>query len=118
VVVVPSVVDDRGRVDATTSTALEALASGRPLIASRVGGIPEVVHDGENGLLVAPKDPAALAAAIERLRGDSELRERLSRNAREFAVERLSWDATVDALERTFQRAIADYAGGAGSAAR
>lgn len=117
VVVVPSVVDGRGRVDATTSTAPEALAAGRPLIATSVGGIPEVVHDGENGLLVPQKDPVALAAAIERLRADSELRERLSRRAREFAVERLSWGATIDALERTFESAIARYTGGAGSAA-
>ncbi len=115
VVVVPSVVDGRGRVDATTSTALEALAAGRPLIASNVGGIPEIVRDGENGLLVPPKDPAALAAAIERLRADSELRERISRNAREFAVERLTWKAAIDALETTFERAIARHAGGAGS---
>lgn len=118
VVVVPSVVDNRGRVDATTSTALEALAAGRPLIATRVGGIPEVVHDRENGLLVPQKDPAALAAAIEALRADSELRGRLSRNAREFAVEQLGWNSTVDALERAFERAIAGYAGGAGSTAR
>jgi phosphatidyl-myo-inositol dimannoside synthase len=116
VVVVPSVVDNRGRVDATTSTALEALASGRPLIATSVGGIPEVVHDGENGLLVPQKDPAALAAAIERLRADSELRQRLSGQAREFAVQRLSWDATIDGLERAFERAVVDYPGGAGSA--
>jgi glycosyltransferase involved in cell wall biosynthesis len=118
IVVVPSVVDNRGRVDSTTSTALEALASGRPLIATSVGGIPEVVRDGETGLLVAQKDPVALAAAIERLRADAELRERLSRRAREFAVQRLSWDTTIDALERTFERAIAHYAGGAVSAAR
>lgn len=115
VVVVPSVVDDRGRVDATTSTALETLAAGRPLIASKVGGIPEVVHDGENGLLVPQKDPAALADAIERLRADSGLGERLSRNAREFALERLSWDASIDALEGTLERTIARYAGGTGS---
>jgi glycosyltransferase involved in cell wall biosynthesis len=117
VVVVPSVTDNRGRVDATTSTALEALASGRPLIATAVGGIPEVVRDGENGLLVPQKDPVALAAAIERLRGDSDLRQRLSGQAREFAVQRLSWDATIDGLERTFERAVGDYTGGAGSAA-
>lgn len=117
VVVVPSVVDNRGRVDSTTSTALEALAAGRPLIATAVGGIPEVVRDGENGLLVPQKDPAALAAAIERLRADPELRRRLSLRAREFAVRRLNWDATIDGLERTFERAIAHYAGGAGSAA-
>jgi glycosyltransferase involved in cell wall biosynthesis len=116
VVVVPSVVDNRGRVDATTSTALEALASGRPLIATAVGGIPEVVHDGENGLLVPQKDPVALAAAIERLHGDPDLRQRLSVQGREFAVQRLSWDTTIDGLERTFERAVGNYTGGAGSA--
>jgi glycosyltransferase involved in cell wall biosynthesis len=105
-------------VDSTTSTALEALASGRPLIATSVGGIPEVVRDGETGLLVPEKDPVALAAAIEQLRADAELRERLSRRAREFAVQRLSWDTTIDALEQTFERAIARYAGGTVSAAR
>jgi glycosyltransferase involved in cell wall biosynthesis len=106
-VVVPSVVDSRGRVDSTTSTVPEALASGRPLIATAVGGIPELVRDGENGLLVPQKDPAALAAAIERLRGDPDLRERLSHRAREFAVERLGWEATIDALEAAFAGAIA-----------
>jgi phosphatidyl-myo-inositol dimannoside synthase len=115
VVVVPSVVDDRGRVDATTSTVLEALASGRPLVATAVGGIPEVIRDGENGLLVPQKDPVALAAAIERVRADPELRHQLSLQAREFAVERLSWEATIDALQRTFERAIAHGAGGEGS---
>jgi phosphatidyl-myo-inositol dimannoside synthase len=106
VVVVPSVVDSRGRVDSTTSTVPEALASGRPLVATAVGGIPELVRDGENGLLVPQKDPAALAASIERLRGDPDLRERLARQGREFAVQRLSWESTVDALETTFARAI------------
>jgi phosphatidyl-myo-inositol dimannoside synthase len=118
VVVVPSVVDNRGRVDSTTSTALEALASGRPLIATSVGGIPEVVRDSETGLLVPEKDPVALAAAIEQLRADAELRERLSKRARQVAVQRLSWDTTIDAFEQTFERAIAHYAGGAVSAAR
>lgn len=116
VVVVPSVVDSRGRVDATTSTVLEALASARPLIATSVGGIPEVVRDGETGILVPQKDPVSLAVAIERLRAEPELRQRLSAQAREFAVQQLSWDATIDAFERTFERAVADYTGGAGSA--
>jgi glycosyltransferase involved in cell wall biosynthesis len=110
VVVVPSVVDSRGRVDSTTSTVPEALASGRPLVATAVGGIPEIVRDGENGLLVPQKDPAALASAIERLRGDSDLRERLARQAREYAVANLSWDASIDALERTLVRAVAGSA--------
>ena len=56
---------------------LEAMAVGIPVVASAVGGIPEVVRDGVNGLLVRAGDPVALAAAIERLLGDVELSERL-----------------------------------------
>lgn len=56
---------------------VEALAAGTPVIATLVGGVPEVVHDGENGLLVPPGDAAALAAAIRRYRDDEALRERL-----------------------------------------
>jgi glycosyltransferase involved in cell wall biosynthesis len=106
VVVVPSVVDRAGRVDATTSTVLEAMACGRALVATNVGGIPEIVKDGYNGLLVPEKDPAALAAAIVRLQHDSALRDRLARHAREFALERLGWDAATEALERAYERAI------------
>jgi len=58
-------------------TVVEALAAGTPVIATAVGGVPEVVRDGENGLLVPAGDPAALAAAIRRYFGDAELRQRL-----------------------------------------
>ena len=59
-------------------TVVEALAVGTPVIATAVGGVPEVVRDGENGLLVPPGDPEALAAAIRRFFGDHELRRRLA----------------------------------------
>jgi len=59
-------------------TVVEALAVGTPVISTDVGGVPEVVRDGENGLLVPAGDAAALAAAIERFFGDDELRERLA----------------------------------------
>ena len=59
-------------------TVVESLAVGCPVIATAVGGVPEVVRDGENGLLVAPNDPAALAAAISRFFSDAELRARLA----------------------------------------
>ena len=57
---------------------MEALAAGTPVIATHVGGIPEVVRDGENGLLVPPADVDALAAAIDRLLRDDVLRASLA----------------------------------------
>src|ERR687883_1136863 len=69
-------------------TCLQAMACGRPVVATTMGGIPEVVVDGETGLLVPPGDPAALAAALQRLIGDARLRRRLGRAGREQAVQR------------------------------
>ncbi len=57
--------------------ALEAMASGRPVVASRVGGLGEVVLDGETGILVPPEDPVRLAEALIRIAGDGALRDRL-----------------------------------------
>jgi starch synthase len=71
---------------------LEASACGLPLIATRLGGIPEVVQDGTNGLLVdSPQDPGELAEKILALLQDPALRERLGRTARERILERFSW---------------------------
>jgi phosphatidyl-myo-inositol dimannoside synthase len=106
VVVVPSVIDSSGRVDSTTSTVPEALACGRPLVATRVGGIPEIVADGRNGILVNEKDADALADAIRRLQRDETLRRELSRQAREFAVEHLGWRAAIDVFDETYDRVI------------
>jgi glycosyltransferase involved in cell wall biosynthesis len=73
---------------------LEAMAAGRPVVATRVGGNPEVVVDGESGLLVPPQDPEALAAAVLRLLREPGLAQRLGAAARrrveaEFTLERM-----------------------------
>jgi glycosyltransferase involved in cell wall biosynthesis len=62
-------------------TVVEALAVGTPVVATAVGGVPEIVKDGENGLLVPPGSPAALAAALRRLLADTGLRDRLAASA-------------------------------------
>lgn len=77
---------------------VESLAAGTPVIATSVGGVPEVVRDGENGLLVGPGDPAALAAAIERFVHDSQLAASL-RAAAAPSVEQLRPEVAYAKLE-------------------
>lgn len=74
---------------------LEAMAAGKAVAASAVGGVVEVVNDGENGLLVRPGDAADLEAALLRLAGDAELRRRLGARASERAL-LFGWDAVAD----------------------
>ena len=62
---------------------LEAMVAGLPVVASSVGGVPEAVEEGETGLLVPPRDPVRLAAALERLLVDPALRRRLGANGRD-----------------------------------
>jgi alpha-maltose-1-phosphate synthase len=70
---------------------LEAMACGTAVAASRVGGIPEVVADGETGLLVPPDDPAALAAALNTLAGDQDLAASMGARGRDRAVAEFGW---------------------------
>jgi len=87
-------------------TVVEALAVGCPVIATAVGGVPEVVVDGVNGLLVPPRDPTALRAAIERFFSDADLRMRLSAAA-PASVEGYSEDAVFTAIESELEKAAA-----------
>ena len=107
VVVVPSVVDRAGNVDGLPNALLEALAAGKPVVASRVAGIPDVVEDGGNGLLVPEKDASALATALERLRREPETRRRLAREARRRAEQALGWDAAARRFEECYAQAAA-----------
>jgi glycosyltransferase involved in cell wall biosynthesis len=103
VVVVPSVRDERGNVDGLPNVLLEALAVGRPVVSSRVGGIPDVIEDGQNGLLVPPGDAAALAEALARLHGDEGLRRRIALAAEQTAGG-LSWERYGERLMAGYER--------------
>lgn len=84
----------------------EAMAHGRPVVASDVGGLPDMVVDGETGFLVPPRDPRALRAAIDRLLADPDLRRRLGRAARERISALCGWDAVVDATLAAYRDAL------------
>jgi glycosyltransferase involved in cell wall biosynthesis len=81
----------------------EALASGLPIVGSRVGGIPEFVEHGRHGLLVPPRDPAALAAAIRRLADAPDERTEMAIRNREKAETRLSWGHVTDRYLEVYQ---------------
>ncbi len=83
---------------------VEALAVGTPAISTTVGGVAEIVRDGENGLLVPPGDPQALARAISRYGGVAELQERL-RAAAPASVERFAPGPIFERLESVLERA-------------
>jgi glycosyltransferase involved in cell wall biosynthesis len=95
-VVVPSRREGYGMV------AREAMAHGRPVVATSVGGLVDAVEDGVTGILVPPGEPSALREALERLLGNARLRGALGRAARERALALMSRDAYVRALRAAY----------------
>jgi glycosyltransferase involved in cell wall biosynthesis len=85
---------------------LEAMAHGKTVVATPVGGIPTVISDGETGLLVPVRDAAGLRAAIVRALGDSGLRERLGAAARKRVEGYCSWERVTDATLGVYAAAV------------
>ena len=92
--VVPSRIDD-----AFPTVAIEAALQGIPVVATRCGGLPEIVIDGETGLLVAPQQPRAIVDGLQQLLGDSALRRRLGDAARARARDCFTTTRMVDRME-------------------
>jgi glycosyltransferase involved in cell wall biosynthesis len=101
VIAVPSHVEPLG------NATLEAMASGRPVVGSRVGGIPEMLVDGWTGLLVPPNDPRDLADALAGLIAERELRETMGSRGRIRAERHFSVDVQAQVLREHYERAVA-----------
>lgn len=102
VLVVPS------RAEAQSRVVPQAFAAGRAVIASEVGGLPELVKDGETGLLIPPAKPEALARAMTRLIREPNLRDRLAKRGRTFAERELGLDQLMQKTLEVYRRALAE----------
>ena len=109
---VPSVHDEQGNVDGLPNTVMEALASGTPLVASDVAGIPSVVTHHRTGLLVPEKDVQGLAGALAALCGNPGLRAGLGAAAREEVRRIHSWERVAEQFEQAYERAAERHLAG------
>lgn len=105
VLAVPSVVDAHGNVDGLPNVLLEGMACGRAIVASHVAGIPDVLRDDENGLLVPSAESSALATALIRLLGDAALRRRLGDAARRTVLASYRWPQIAEQYEAMYASA-------------
>jgi glycosyltransferase involved in cell wall biosynthesis len=100
VVVLPSLNDAVGRV------LLEAQSAGIPVIATRVGGIPDVVKDGHTGIIVPPSDSGALAAAMRSLAADSARRAAMGASAKDWAAKQFPLRVMLDEYRRLYENCV------------
>jgi glycosyltransferase involved in cell wall biosynthesis len=92
--------------EGTPVVAIEALAAGRPVVATNVGGVPDVVEDGADGLLVRAGDVHGISGALERLAGDAELRLRLGRHGRDRVIPRYRVERLVDDVDALYRELL------------
>jgi len=118
VLVLPSIVDARGDTEGLGVVLLEAMSYRLPVIASKVGGITDIVADGRTGLLVPPADAVALASALERLATDAPLAERLAEAGRQYVQEHFSWPALLEDWQACYAAALEAARGRVGHGAR
>ncbi|WP_295861109.1 glycosyltransferase [uncultured Fibrobacter sp.] len=106
VFVLPAIVDSKGDTEGLGVVLIEAMELGLPIVASNVGGIPDVVVDGESGILVPEKDPEALANAFKRLASDRSLTVALLEGAQRRIAECFTWDGIISRQIGTYTRLI------------
>jgi glycosyltransferase involved in cell wall biosynthesis len=107
VFVLPSIVNDKGETEGLGVVLLEAMACGVPVIGSNVGGIPDIISDGETGLLATPKDPDDLARKIIRLLSDETLRKSLIENGLSLVRNNFSWEVIADKFKTIYRNTVA-----------
>lgn len=105
VIAVPSIRDDAGNVDGLPNFALEALASGTPVVATMAGGLPQAITHDDNGLLVPERDAPALAAALARLLSSPDTARAIGARARARVMQAHAWNRTAERMVAAYARA-------------
>jgi len=106
VFVLPAVVDAKGDTEGLGVVLLEALRFERPVIASDLGGIPDIVEHERTGLLVPPGDPAILGSAIESLARNPDRARQMALRGRQVARDRFGWDRVLETTNRVYASAM------------
>ncbi len=102
----PAVFDPKGNVDGCPNVILEAMACGKPVVASNISGIPVVVKDGETGVLVEEKNIEMLAAALVALLTDKPKREQFGCAGRRRILNELTWDKVIEQIKDVYQYCV------------
>lgn len=102
----PAIVDSKGDTEGLGVVLIEAMELGLPIVASNVGGIPDVVIDGETGILVPEKDPEALASAYKRLAAEPELVKHLLAGAQKRIHECFTWDGIIQRQIEVYNKVL------------
>jgi glycosyltransferase involved in cell wall biosynthesis len=105
VFVLPSIVNDQGETEGLGLVLLEAMASGVPVIGTGVGGIPDIIKNGETGLLAHQRNPHDLAEKILRLLDDEALRRKLAEKGADFVMKEFSWTVVAEKFKTIYEEA-------------
>lgn len=106
----PAIFDPKGNVDGCPNVILEAMACGKPVVASGISGIPVVVKDNETGILAEEKNVTQLAAAFVTLLTDEAKREQFGRAGQQRILNELTWDKVIEQIKEVYQRSVKNNA--------
>jgi glycosyltransferase involved in cell wall biosynthesis len=106
VFVLPSIVTEKGETEGLGVVLLEAMACGLPVVGSAVGGIPDIIINGETGLLARQKEPDSLAEKITKIFSDASLRRKLVENGYQMVEKNFSWDTISEKFIKIYQEVL------------
>lgn len=106
VFVLPSIINSKGETEGFGVVLLEAMACGVPVIGSDVGGIPDIIENGQTGLLVRPKDPQHLSDQLLRVLTDADLKAKMVANARKLIETRFAWEIVAERFIEIYRNAL------------